>query len=564
MILCASCGGDEEPESKPDPEPPEDAAPACAPNRELPGGACLETGVPPDACADGFEPDGQQGCNAILPADACPPGLIAIPGDTACREVAPCPETLYGDAPIEPTTQFVDGAYAGADSDGSIERPWRTIKEGVAAAAPTAVVAIAAGTYEEGVWSEGKAVRLWGRCPELVEIAGVLPGYATVELSQGDGAELHDLSVSGVSFGVYVNSAAGVVLDRVHIHDTGLEGLLVSGHAGPAEASLRRSLIERASSLGIGAEEEAVVLVEDSAVRDILDVGADPGWGIYALLGSRLTVTRSVFSGSFLGIAARGSEATLDGVVIRDAQIAIANNVAPEGPSTLVATGSLIERYRQYGALSNAPLSLSAMVFRDAVFLPDGTIPSAIAFDTGATGGCRDCLIERSGVGVTMRAATASLERVAVRDASLPGMVVVDGSVGDIRASTFERTTGIGMYVQESSATLRDVIVVDTALKDGAYGDGIAATLASVDISSARVESSARCGVGSFGATVRIGGVAFECNAIHIDGELYEGAPFDFEEGDGELTCGCGSVQEDNCKVQSSSIEPPSIEGVTD
>ena len=561
IMLCASCDGAD---PAPEQEPPEDAAAPCAPNRVLPSGACLVTGVPPEACAEGFEADGQQGCNAILPAEPCPPGLMAIPGDTACREVAPCPEAPYGDAPLEPTTQFVDAAYAGDDSDGSMARPWKTINEAVAAAEPTAGIAIAAGTYEEGVWSKGKAVRLWGRCPAMVEIVGTMPGYATVELSQGDGAELHDLSVSGVSFGVYVNTAAGVVLDRVHVHDTGFEGVLASGHLGPAEVSVRRSLVERASSSGV-AGEEAIIAVEDSAVRDILDVAAnDQGFGIYALLGSRLTVTRSVSSGSWVGIAARGSEATAVGVVVTDTHIAIGNTAAPEGPSTFAVSGSVIERYEQYGAFSDAGLSVSGTVFRDAVFLPDGTIPSAIAFNSGATGSCQDSLVERSGIGLTIRGATASVERLALRDALLPGAVAVDGSVADIRSSTFERTRGVGVLVSESSATLQDIIVVETALRDGLDGDGVAGILASVDITSARIESSTRCGVGSFGSTVRIGGVALECNAIHLDGEVYDGAMFDFDEGQGELTCGCGGEREDKCKVQSSTLAPPSIEGVTD
>src|SRR5262245_12038184 len=85
----------------------------------LAGGGCQPAGVPPEACGQGFEPDGQGGCNAILPADPCPPGLMAVPGDTKCHEVAPCDSGDYGTIPIDATTQFVNGAYAGNDSDGT-------------------------------------------------------------------------------------------------------------------------------------------------------------------------------------------------------------------------------------------------------------------------------------------------------------------------------------------------------------------------------------------------------------------------------------------------------------
>jgi hypothetical protein len=565
VAALVACGGDDEETTAAGstPPPPEkDAGPTCPVERMLPNGTCVESGVPADACAEGFEADGRGGCAVILPGDPCPPGQLAVPGDAACRAVMPCPEAPYGEAPIEAATEFVDGSYPNGDSDGSIERPWTTIADGIKAAAPGAVVAIAAGVYEEGIWSQGKAVRLWGRCPERVEIAGKLAGYATVELSHGDAAELHDLSVTGVSFGVYVYDAQAVVLDRVHIHDTGAEGLIVSGHAGLAEVRVRGSLVERASSIGVAAE-GATVAVESSVVRDVLDVGADNGWGVYALPGSKLSVIRSVASGSYLGIAARGSEAALDGVVVRDAQIGIGNTAAPEGPSTLSVRGSLIERFAQYGAFTDSNLSLSATVFRDALPSDDGTIPTAFAFNSGASGTCVDSLIERTGVGLVARSAGASIERLAVRDASLLGAVVLEGSTATIRSSTFERTTAVGVYVGSgSSATLADVVVQGTAPQGGLYGDGITAAKATIEINAARIADNARCGVANFGGVITLGGVALECNAIQLDGEAYEDAAFSFEEGEGELACGCGG-DEEKCRVESSSLGPPSIEGVT-
>src|SRR5688572_13428395 len=72
-------------------------------------GACIAAGVPPDGCAAGFAHDGDRGCEPILPAEPCPGRLMAVPGETSCREVAPCGEAPYGDVPIEPGTQHVDG-----------------------------------------------------------------------------------------------------------------------------------------------------------------------------------------------------------------------------------------------------------------------------------------------------------------------------------------------------------------------------------------------------------------------------------------------------------------------
>jgi hypothetical protein len=108
-----------------------------------------------------------------------------------------------------------------------------------------------------------------------------------------------------------------------------------------------------------------------------------------------------------------------------------------------------------------------------------------------------------------------------------------------------------------------DVVIRETGPFDGLYGDGITAVRGNIELSSARVDDNVRCGVSNFGGVVRLGGVALECNPIDLDGELYEGTEFSFEEGNAENTCGCDGVS-DACQVVSSSLAPPSIEGVTD
>src|SRR5512134_1204171 len=50
----------------------------------------VDAGVPEGACGQGFTSDGLGGCSAVLPSAACGAGLMAVPGDVACREVASC------------------------------------------------------------------------------------------------------------------------------------------------------------------------------------------------------------------------------------------------------------------------------------------------------------------------------------------------------------------------------------------------------------------------------------------------------------------------------------------
>src|SRR5688572_26894206 len=57
----------------------------CCPAGTLAGddGSCIEPGVPPEACPAGFTA-ADRGCHAVLPG-TCPPGRIALPGETRCR-----------------------------------------------------------------------------------------------------------------------------------------------------------------------------------------------------------------------------------------------------------------------------------------------------------------------------------------------------------------------------------------------------------------------------------------------------------------------------------------------
>ena len=101
-------------------QPAVEPGPACTDplEIELADGSCARPGIAPDGCAEGFVHDGEYGCEPVLPAERCPPGLMAVPGDTACRPLQTCGTGTWGDIPVDAATQYVDASYSG-NSDGT-------------------------------------------------------------------------------------------------------------------------------------------------------------------------------------------------------------------------------------------------------------------------------------------------------------------------------------------------------------------------------------------------------------------------------------------------------------
>ncbi len=504
-------------------------------------------GVAPEACGQGFVADGKRGCEPILPAEACPFGQMAVPGETECHEVAPCGDGNWGEIPVETNTQFVDRAYPGIDSDGTQAKPWTTITQGVNAAASGAIVAVAAGLYAEDVLIQGKPVRLWGRCPAMVEVSGAGVEMATVHIltSDADASEVRDVAITGAVRGIRIQAAANVLIENAWVHDVGLRGLEIYGPKNdfplvPTKVTLRNSLIEQ-----------------------------NHLWGVYVINSADVAIERTVVRGTGDPLGCHG------GIVVRYTGNAMG--------TVLTLRGSLVERNQNVGvAIIGAQATIESSVVRDNVpHVVAGIYGSGIVAEpdwksaSRADVTIRGCVVEQNhDAGVVVIGSDATLEATVIRD-NLPratgkfgqGIFIKDDLYQNLRANAtlrgclVEQNHDAGISIFNSDATIETSIIRDTARNEAkSFGDGISVRLGNAWIKDTEVSHNARAGVANFGSRVAITRGAFLCNAFNIEGEVVDATNYSFEGTHGWL---CGRAKEEctivdaQCAVMTEGIEPP-------
>jgi len=483
----------------------------------LDGGGCRPAGIPPEMCGKGFAADADGGCSPILPADPCPPGKMAAPGETACRDVAPCAPGTWGDIPVEPNTEHVDAAYSGGGSDGTSQKPWTTIQDAIDAAANGAIVAVASGSYTEDLVIKGKAVRLWGRCPAYVEIAGRPLQIAAVLIREGaGGTEVRDLAIRGGSAGLLVSGAEGVVVQRVWVHDTGNRALDAEDTVGAAELTLRDSLVEAATEDGLFVL-GATATIEASVIRDTKpDLSKHGGLAVYmtddlqAKKRCDVTIRGSLLErNSETAVFVGGSDATIEASVIRDTRPRASDKTLGRGVyvlddpiggqrSTARISASLIETSHDVGVLvGGSDATIEATVVRDTQPQESDQLGGRgieVNYDA-ATGqpaslSLSSSIVERShGVGVLFGGSEATIEASIIRDTQPQasdqefgrGIVIEkDRQQGQpanvtLRGSVIERNLDLGVFVFASNATIDGSAIRDTQpqASDQRHGRGV-------------------------------------------------------------------------------------------
>lgn len=496
----------------------------CEPgNLQRDDGSCAPAGVPPDGCAAGFEHDGDRGCEPILPAAKCPAGSMAVPGESTCHEPSACGAAVWGDIPVDATTQYVDAAYSGGGSDGSAAKPWTTIGDAIAAAAPGAIVAVAEGSYVEDVEIQSKPLRLWGRCASLVEIVAASAGFATLAVLDGaDGTEIRGVALRGAGAGLLVSGSQDVSLDGAWIHDNDSRGVSVEAGSGATALVVRGSLVEHNHGDGVFAA-GAELDVEGSVVRDTLPLAGKGGEGVTAFpeLGAPAVVS---VAGSLVennresGVLAIRSEVEIRGSVVRDTA---PNSQGVRGwgvhaqsesdvHSKLTVVGSLFERNHRFGVhVLASDATVETTVVRSTLADDDGksdtgygVLAEGYVDDGGAaTLVLRSSLVEDNRViGVAGIGAALTLEGVVARTTQ-------SGSAGQAGAGV--TVSGDPAFLEPTTLTVRGCVV------EGNHEAGIGATGAATTVDSTVVRGTDTDGAGRFGV-----GIVVQSDAISGTGTL--------------------------------------------
>ncbi|RLB48132.1 MAG: hypothetical protein DRI90_25660 [Deltaproteobacteria bacterium] len=576
----------------------------------LEDGSCQPAGVPPELCADGFEPL-DQGCEPILPADPCPPGLMAVPGDTVCREVAPCGTGRWGDIPIDGSTEHVDGAYAGGNNDGTADRPWTTIGEAIDAAAPGALVAIATGSYAEDIDIAGKPVTLWGVCPAEVEVVGsTAAGAAVIIRTAADGTQVRSLAIRGDTAGLAVSSSQNVALDRLWVHDNASVGIVAQETLGPTAFTLSGALLEQNHEIGVfvGGSDATI---ESTVVRNTLPRASDQAYGIGIGIqpdpstGKRASATLRASlleQNRDLGVLVGGSDAIIEGTVIRTTMpqasdqtsgrgISIDQILDMTGRANVTLRASLVEQNHDIGVfVQGSDAIIEGTIVRttmpQASDLADGRgINIQHNPDTAVRANVtlRASLVEQNHlVGVVVLASDSTIEGTIVRDtlpqasneargvgiSAQPNQDTAERASMTLHASLVEQNHQVGVIVFGSDVTIKGTVVRTTLpqTSDGLFGDGIViaaySSPASALISSCLAEANARVGVAVFGAHTSLAATALECNLIDLNQESFVGFAGTFDD-QGDNRCGCGT-EPTVCKAVSEGLEPPAPVGPSD
>jgi hypothetical protein len=523
-------------------------------------------------CRDGWletADDGLTWCEPLsaMEDEPCPGDTFRLTGSSTCERLgSPCTADRWATGlPASAVVIYVDGAAA-SPGDGTRGAPHSSIGAALPSAGAGAVIAIARGTYDE-IARVPAGVTLWGACIEETVLASTstLGAEGTIDAQRGGGI-VRNLRVSGDRVGSRVAGAGELALVDVLVDSATDVGVLVTdggtldadaivvratrarsrgfGNGVVVEdaglATLRRAVVADSSRAGVLATRGGAATLEDTVVRGTTSPDPSLGaGGVLAINGGSLTARRTLSLDNAGGALVAGPEGTVEAedVVLRRPQpgLGMAGRLWGSGletsdTGTLTARRALVDAGYQYGVRVSGEMTLSHVVIRDTVGLPDSgwgltvtragraTVDHAVVErnrligvvvgvesaleTTTAELVLEDAVVrdglptvdgDRGGQGLSVRGGTATLRRVAFarnRDAAvvaaLPNAILLaeDVSVTDTASAVATRDAGSGVACQEAATCTVTRLVVADSRSAGVIVYG--ATLTGADVTVAR------------------------------------------------------------------------------
>ncbi|MFH2010012.1 MAG: right-handed parallel beta-helix repeat-containing protein [bacterium] len=453
---------------------------------------CEPVGV--TECAAGFESDGEGGCDAVLPPgpDPCPSGTIALLGYTTCQPLGDCGAGTWGNIVDDGVTVYVDRTADATGANGTAMAPFISIGEALAAVQTGGQIAVAAGDYTERL-SINREVRLTGRCPALVTIRGTVflgdPTPPVTVYSGGSGATIRGVTLTGPGEGLRIDGAQQVTVEQVQVLDASDVGIACGGEA---EVSVQQVVVARCGTFGVYAN-GSTLDIRDSVVRDSRPEPSTSwfGRGIAAQCSSggvcgSLRVSSCLVSGNReLGISASGVDADITATVVRDTVPEAGTGMGgagihaqcptPETCGTLRVDSCLVSGNREIGiSVAGVDAEVTSTVVRDTV--PEG---STVPLCSGINAQCHE-----SGVCGSVRVSSSLVTGNRGLGISVSG-VQAEVHTTWVRDTLPEQSTGNfgrGISTQCDLSGVCGTLLVSSSLVTGNRGVGILANGADTEV----------------------------------------------------------------------------------
>jgi hypothetical protein len=402
----------------------------------VPGEGCAPLGW--TTCPAGFTRDASGwSCEPTLPPTPCTGATRTALGASTCAPVGDCAAAF----PPAGATLFVDASLDAGAIDAT---HFTTITSAIAAAAPGAIISVAAGTYRESL-STPRPVTLLGRCAAQVQLIG----DPALFVDGVQGVRVEGFTLRDSLLAARVERAGGLTLRHVVL-----------------EANLRSAV----QALDPGTQ----VTLEDVVVRD---TRADPatqtfGQGLAASFGAQVTLTDVELSGNLetgLFLDRAQTAATVTRTVV--------SNTLPRASTGRLGWGVAVQR--------GARLDATGLVVQDS------RTTGLVVVQSPSSATLKDTLVRRTALGLDNTGQPSGI-----------GVAVLQGGTLTWTGGAVDGSPGSLVHAQDpgSVATLRDVTVRGVRPVTGVPSSGIDAE-SSAKVTLERVAVLDTAGTGVFASS---------------------------------------------------------------